>query len=82
MTEQSAADNARDSKAKLVRTLTPWTDKTELAVDTVAIARLALAVEAGVATELRLVERPKIPRVLKVPSLRSRRELPVRNVNT
>ena len=82
LTELSAAENVRDSKASLVRTLTLLIDKTELAVDTVATAKLALAAETSVAIELKPIERQKIRRVLKVPQLRrSKRELHVRNAN-
>ena len=46
--ELNAEDSARDSKAKPARRLILWTDKTELAVVAVAIARVVTPEEAGV----------------------------------
>ena len=69
--ELNAEDSARDSKAKPARRLILWTDKTELAVVAVAIARVVLVAWVVVLVVL----------LLMVPLLKRRRELLVRDVS-
>jgi hypothetical protein len=85
--ELSVEDSAADMKAKPARKLTLWTDKTELAVVAVAIARAVIPVEAGVvkrslsSLRVRLQSSLLRVRLLMVPPLRRRRELLARDVS-
>ena len=85
--ELSVEDSAADMKEKPARTLTLWTDKTELAVVAVAIARAVIPVEAGVvkrslsSLRVRLQSSLLRVRLLMVPPLRRRRELLARDVS-
>ena len=85
--ELSVEDSAADMKEKPARKLTLWTDKTELAVVAVAIARAVIPVEAGVVkrslSSLRVRVQSSLLRVrlLMVPPLRRRRELLARDVS-
>ena len=84
--ELNAEDSARDSKAKPARRLILWTDKTELAVVAVAIARVVTPEEAGVVKrgpsllKVRLLSLVMVL-LLMVPLLKRRRELLVRDVS-
>jgi hypothetical protein len=85
--ELSVEDSAADMKEKPARKLTLWTDKTELAVVAVAIARAVIPVEAGVvkrslsSLRVRLQSSLLRVRLLMVPPLRRRRELLARDVS-
>jgi hypothetical protein len=69
-----ASQEETDSRARLVRMLTLWTDKTALAVVAVAIARVVTLKEAGAVTNpLPLV---MALRRTRTPQRKRRRELP------
>lgn len=85
--ELSVEDSAADMKVKPAKKLTLWTDKTELAVVAVAIARAVIPEEAGAVkrslSSLRVKLQSSLLRVrlLMVPPLRRRRELLARDVS-